>query len=146
MYIRQVSVQFAIVFPLIVRLQRATKGHHGKLLVISGLIEVGLMAIYHYVCLPDGWWRSIAGESSLTAYQFWVIAGGVAALHLDTFHAWMTRHRVLVGSAFAAVCAAATAVYFVNLAVRGEAPQFAALSLQPVTVPLSIAAIGALYL
>src|SRR5437764_14455130 len=83
MYFLLVSVQFAIVFPLFVRLLRATKGHHGKLLVISGLVEVGLMAVYHYVYLPDGWWRSIAGESSLPAYQFWVVAGGLAALHLE---------------------------------------------------------------
>ena len=146
MYFLLVSVQFAIVFPLFVRLLRATQGHHGTLLLVSGLVEVGLMAFYHYGYLPNGWWRSIAGESSLTAYQFWVVAGGVAALHVDTFHAWMTRHRMLVWSAFGAVCAAATATYFVNMRAHHEAPEYAALSLQPITVPLSVAAIGAFYL
>src|SRR2546423_8245276 len=123
MYFLLVSVQFAIVFPLFVRLLRATQGHHGTLLLVSGLVEVGLMAFYHYGYLPNGWWRSIAGESSLTAYQFWVVAGGVAALHVDTFHAWMTRHPVLVWSAFGAVCPPATATDFGNMPAHHQAPE-----------------------
>ncbi|SRR6266568_2089336 len=145
MYFLLVSVEFAVVFPLFLKLLQATRGHHGLLLVISGLIEVGLMAVYHYVYLPDGWWRAVAGESSLTAYQFWVIAGGVAALHFDRFHAWMTGHRLLVWSSLVLVCAGVTAIFFAEVA-GGEAPEYAGRSLQPLTVPLSIAAIGAFYL
>src|SRR6266511_2734500 len=121
------------------------RGHHGLLLVGSGLVELGLMALYHHVYLPDGWWRSVAGESSLTAYQFWVIAGGVAALHLDRFHGWVSRHRLLVWSALVLVCAVATAIFFADVA-HGETPEYASRSLQPVTVPLSLAAIAAFYL
>jgi len=44
------------------------------------------------------------GESSLTAYQFWVVAGGVAALHFEQFHAWLSRHRALVGFALLGIC------------------------------------------
>ena len=145
MYFLLVSVEFAVVFPLFLKLLQATRGHHGLLLVISGLIEVGLMAVYHYVYLPDGWWRAVAGESSLTAYQFWVIAGGVAALHFDRFHAWMTGHRLLVWSSLVLVCAGVTAIFFAEV-TGGEAPEYAGRSLQPLTVPLSIAAIGAFYL
>jgi len=145
MYFLLVSVEFAVVFPLFLKLLQATRGHHGLLLVISGLIEVGLMAVYHYVYLPDGWWRAVAGESSLTAYQFWVIAGGVAALHFDRFHAWMTGHRLLVWSSLVLVCAGVAAIFFAEVA-GGEAPEYAGRSLQPLTVPLSIAAIGAFYL
>jgi len=145
MYFLLVSVEFAVVFPLFLKLLHATRGHHGLLLAVSGLVELGLMALYHYVYLPDGWWRSVAGESSLTAYQFWVIAGGVAALHFDRFHAWLTGHRLLVWSALVLVCTAATAIYLADVA-RGETPEYASRSLQPVTVPLSLAAIGAFYL
>src|SRR5207248_8005908 len=135
----------AVVFPLFLKLLHATRGHHGLLLAVSGLVELGLMALYHYVYLPDGWWRSVAGESSLTAYQFWVIAGGVAALHFDRFHAWLTGHRLLVWSALVLVCTAATAWYLADV-WHGEPPEYASRSLQPVTVPLSLAAIGAFYL
>ncbi len=145
MYFLLVSVEFAVAFPLFMRLLRATRGHHGLLLVGSGLVELGLMALYHHVYLPDGWWRSVAGESSLTAYQFWVIAGGVAALHLDRFHGWVSRHRLLVWSALVLVCAVATAIFFADVA-HGETPEYASRSLQPVTVPLSLAAIAAFYL
>jgi peptidoglycan/LPS O-acetylase OafA/YrhL len=145
MYFLLVSVEFAVVFPFFVKLLRATRGHHGLLLVVSGAVELGLMALYHYVYLPDGWWRAVAGESSLTAYQFWVVAGGVAALHLDRFDRWVTGHRRLVWGLLGLICAGATAVFLADVA-RGEPAEYASRSLQPVTVPLSLAAIGAFYL
>src|SRR2546430_1903766 len=145
MYFLLVSVEFAVVFPLFLKLLRATRGHHALLLVISGALELGMMALFHYVYLPDGWWRAVAGESSLTAYQFWVIAGGVAAMHLDQFHGWVTRRRLLVWGALVLVVAVATAIFFAEGA-PGEPPESASRSLQPVTVPLSLAAIGAFYL
>ncbi len=145
MYFLLVSVEFAVVFPLFLRLLEATRGHHRTLLVVSGLLELAVMAEYHYGYLPDGWWRPIAGESSLTAYQFWVIAGGVAAMHLDAFHGWLVRHSWLVWAGLAGTCALATGLYAANMAA-GESPEYAGLSLQPLTVPLSVAAIGAFYL
>jgi peptidoglycan/LPS O-acetylase OafA/YrhL len=146
MYFLLVSVEFAIVFPLFLRLLEATRGYHAWLLVGSGLLEIATMAVFHYVYLPDGWWRAIAGESSLTAYQFWVIAGGVAAMHIEAFHGWLVRHRLLVWGSLVAICAAATAIFLVDVTVIGETPEYAGRSLQPVTVPLSLAAIGAFYL
>jgi peptidoglycan/LPS O-acetylase OafA/YrhL len=145
MYFLLVSVQFAVVFPLFLWLLRVTRGHHGLLLLGSGAVEVATMALFHYVHQPDGWWRPITGESSLAAYQFWMIAGGVAALHLTEFHAWLVRHRALVWGSFVGICAVSTAIFFANVA-DGEPPEFAGRSLQPVTVPLSLAAIGAFYL
>jgi peptidoglycan/LPS O-acetylase OafA/YrhL len=145
MYFLLVSVEFAVVFPAFLWLLEATRGHHRLLLVVSGALEVAIMAIFHYGYQPDGWWRAIAGESSLTAYQFWVIAGGVAAMHLDRFHSWLTGHRRLVWASLAVICLAATAIFLADVAA-GETAEFAGRSLQPVTVPLSLAAIGAFYL
>ncbi len=145
MYFLLVSVQFAVVFPVFLKLLHATRRHHGLLLVISGLVEVAIMAVYHYVVAPDGWWRPLAGESSLIAYQFWLVAGGVAALHLDRFDRWLSGHPRLVWASLVLVCAGATGWYLTDVAL-GESPEFASRSLQPVTVPLSIAAIGAFYL
>lgn len=145
MYFLLVSVEFAVIFPLFVRLLHATRGHHGKLLVVSGLIEVVLMGVYHYVGQPENWWRPLAGEASLTAYQFWVVLGGVAALHFDQMHDWLTRHRRLVVNSLLLISAFGTALYFWELSI-GEQPEFAGRSLQPMTVPLSLATIGALYL
>jgi surface polysaccharide O-acyltransferase-like enzyme len=144
MYFLLVSVEFAVVFPLFLRLLHATRRHHGWLLVVSGSLELATMALFHYVYQPEGWWRAIAGESSLTAYQFWVILGGVAAVHLDKFHAWAMRRKLVVGFALAGVCLAATGIFLADVA-GGELPEFAGRSLQPITVPLSLAAIGAFY-
>lgn len=145
MYFLLVSVEFAIVFPLFLKLLYATRRHHVALLVVSGTIELAMMAYFHYIYQPDGWWRAIAGESSLTAYQFWLVAGGVAAVHLKDFHAWLLANTRLVVGTMVGICAAATAVFFVETGF-GEDPQFAGQSLQPITVPLSLAAIGAFYL
>ncbi|MBO0871176.1 MAG: acyltransferase, partial [Micromonosporaceae bacterium] len=145
MYFLLVSVEFAVVFPLFMWLLNATRGHHAALLVVSGSLELATMAVFHYWYQPDGWWRALAGESSLTAYQFWVLLGGVAALHLDRMHRFLVAHRLLVGGAFGAVLLAVTAWYFAGVAAGAE-PEFAGRSLQPVTVPLALAAIGAIYL
>jgi len=145
MYFLLVSVEFAVIFPLFVRLLHATRRHHRALLLVSGLVEVVLMAVYHYVGQPEGWWRPIAGEASLTAYQFWVVLGGVAALHFDQMHAWLTRNKWWVAGGLLATAALATALFYRDVAA-GEAPEFAGRSLQPVTVPLSLATIGVLYL
>ncbi|HEY2669730.1 MAG TPA: acyltransferase family protein [Rugosimonospora sp.] len=144
MYFLLVSVEFALIFPFFLKLLYATRGHHAQLLIVSGLVELATMALFHYVYQPDGWWRAFAGESSLTAYQFWVILGGVAAVHLDRFHGWAMRHQLMVGSALAGVCLAATGIFLVEVRT-GELPEFAGRSLQPITVPLSLAAIGAFY-
>jgi peptidoglycan/LPS O-acetylase OafA/YrhL len=144
MYFLLVSVEFALVFPLFLRLLHATRRHHAWLLVVSGSLELATMALFHYVYQPEGWWRAIAGESSLTAYQFWVVLGGVAAAHLDTFHRWVMRRKLVVGFVLAGVCLAATGIFLADVAA-GEQPEFAGRSLQPITVPLSLAAIAAFY-
>ncbi len=145
MYFLLVSVEFAVVFPLFVRLLHATRGRHGLLLIVSGLIEAALMAVFHYVGQPQDWWRPIIGEASLTAYQFWVVLGGVAALHFTEMHDWLVRHTRLVLAALPASVALAVVVFWAELAA-GEQPEFAGRSLQPVTIPLALATIGALYL
>jgi peptidoglycan/LPS O-acetylase OafA/YrhL len=145
MYFLLVSVEFAVVFPLFVRLLHATRGHHGLLLAVSGGVELVLMGVYHYVGQPEDWWRPFIGEASLTAYQFWVVLGGVAALHFDRMHDWLTRHARLVVGALLGITAFGTALFFWELSI-GEQPEYAGRSMQPMTVPLSLATIGALYL
>jgi peptidoglycan/LPS O-acetylase OafA/YrhL len=145
MYFLLVSVEFAVIFPLFVRLLHATRNHHRTLLIVSGLVEVALMGVYHYIGQPEGWWRPFIGEASLTAYQFWVVLGGVAALHFEQMHAWLTRHTWLVVNSLVGITLVGTGLFFLDLAM-GEQPEYAGRSIQPMTVPLSLATIGALYL
>jgi peptidoglycan/LPS O-acetylase OafA/YrhL len=145
MYFLLVSVQFAVVFPLFLKLLHATRGHHLALLLTSCALEVATMTVFHYRYTPDFWWRPLSGESSLVAYQFWLIAGGVAALHLDRFDRWLVRHRAVVGLSLLGSVLVAAVLFFTDVA-HGELPEFAGRSLQPVTVPLGITAIGACYL
>ncbi len=144
-YFLLVSLEFTVVLPLLLRLLRATEGRHGRVLLVSALIQIATLACYHYVYLPDHGWRAVAGESSLLAYQFWLVAGGVLALHLEEFHAWARRWRGWVLATGAATAIAVEVVYAVGLAAGRDA-QDAASSLQPVVVPWALAALVLVYL
>ncbi len=79
------------------------------------------------------------------AYQFWLLAGGLAALHLQQLHDWLVGHKWWVISALLGMFVVTTGTFLADVA-DGEQPEFAGRALQPVTVPLSVAAIGTLYL
>jgi peptidoglycan/LPS O-acetylase OafA/YrhL len=145
MYFLLVSLEFAVVFPLFIRLLYATRRRHGVLLLSSALVELATLAVFHYRNVPVGRWQPLVGESSLIAYQFWLLAGGVAALHLPQLHEWLVGHKWWVIGGLPGMFVVATGVFFADLA-DGKQPEFAGRASQPVTVPLALAAIGALYL
>jgi peptidoglycan/LPS O-acetylase OafA/YrhL len=145
MYFLLVSVEFAVVFPLFIRLLYATRRRHGVLLLSSALVELATLAVFHYGHVPVGRWQPLVGESSLIAYQFWLLAGGLAALYLHQLHEWLVGHKWWVIGALLGMIVVATGTFFADLA-DGKQPEFAGRALQPVTVPLSLAAIGTLYL
>src|SRR6476660_4979432 len=145
LYFLLVSIQFGLAFPALLWLLRRTRGHHVALLAASAAIQVATLAVYHHVWLPDGLWRPLIGEASLPAYQLWLVAGGVTALHLGRFHSWVTGNRTLVVGLALVTVAGAEAVYLTAVAA-GTQPEFAGRTLQPATVPWAAAAVALLYL
>jgi peptidoglycan/LPS O-acetylase OafA/YrhL len=144
MYFLLVTLQYAVAFPLVLRLLRHTQGRHGRVLAVSALLQVATLACYQWVLLPDDGWRGILGDASLPAYQLWLVGGAIAGLHLEQWHRWVVSHRRLVLAALPAAAAVLLWVYWAQVPTRGGLG--ASSPLQPIIVVWSVAALGALYL
>ena len=91
LYYLLVLLEFYALFPLCLVLVRRTVGHHGLLLLASGLAQVVLVSSMHWGLAP-AWMTGYWATREVTSYQFYLIAGMVMALHLDEFHQWLVSH------------------------------------------------------
>jgi peptidoglycan/LPS O-acetylase OafA/YrhL len=143
LYFLLVTLQYAVVFPSMLRLLHRTRGRHGLLVIASLAIQLLTLWCYHHWTVPSGMWRIVGGDSSLLAYQFWLVAGSVAAMHLQEWHRWVMR-RIPVIIAVALVAAAALVwTYLGQLPARD--PISASNPLQPVMILWSCAILAVLY-
>ncbi|MBT0568526.1 acyltransferase [Williamsia sp. CHRR-6] len=123
LYFLSVSMQIYVVFPALLWLLRKTDGHHRYLLLVSGLLNGWL---FYGMLRPQdgflvegvvGWvWRHL--EITLLPYQFFVLAGAVAAFHFEAFHSFMTRRRLAVFGV-AAIVITATLLYYLHVIDKG---------------------------
>ena len=144
LYYLIVVMQFYVAFPLLVFMMKRVR-HHGRLLVVSVVIQVCLVSLMHWRVLPSemrGFWAS----REITSYQFYLLAGMVVAFHLDQVHAWLRAHARLV--VVATIGTAALAETWFALSTSGVMPWLGVNSdpFQPIVIPFNIAAIAAIYL
>jgi len=146
LYFLVVLLQFYLLFPVFLWLLRRTEGRHALVLASSGALQIGYLALMRWSVLPAGL-RDFSASREIMSYQFYLIAGCLAAVHYSEFDAWVRRHRRHVLVATAATGALAEAWYFVqgtNLVHFGSG--LASDPFQPITVPYNVAAILAIYL
>ena len=93
LYYLLVLLEFYALFPLCLVLVRRTVGHHGRLLLASGLAQVVLVSSMHWGLAPS-WMTGYWATREVTSYQFYLIAGMVMAMHLDEFHQWLCSARL----------------------------------------------------
>jgi peptidoglycan/LPS O-acetylase OafA/YrhL len=135
LYFLQISMQVYLVFPLLLWLVRRTRRHHLALVLTSAVVQVAWFCLLRYVPAPGGWAQNLwtSPNQLLMTYQFYLVAGGVAAFHYDRVAAWVRANTrtvvVLVGTALVLDLA----VYVVQVAA-GLNPLVAAEPLQPVFV------------
>lgn len=124
LYFLSVSMQVYVVFPLVLWVLRRTWGYHRYLLALSGVFHIWLL--YHMVRPPleifaDGapgmLWRYLG--ITLLPYQFFILAGCLAAYHFEAFSAFMKRWRWHLGAA-AVVAIVLTLVYYRDQVLGGE--------------------------
>src|SRR5581483_192833 len=144
MYFLLVTLQFAVVFPLFLRFLGRTQGRHGWVLAASAVAQVATLAIFHWVALPDEGWRMIVGDSSLFAYQLWLVAGALAGLHLERVHDWLTGHKALVLLSVPVALVALLWNYYAH--VRSMGVLEASTPLHPMMLAWSAVTLAALYL
>jgi len=147
LYYLVVLMELAIVYPALLWLLRRTRRHHRALVVVSGLVQVVLVSLEHWRVVP-GWLLGASATRELWYYQFFVVAGGVMALHYDEVHDWVLAHRASVLSLVALTAGLAEAWYWLGesrlvpdlLGGNGDS------TFQPIVVPLYAALVGGLYL
>jgi peptidoglycan/LPS O-acetylase OafA/YrhL len=144
MYFLLVTLQFAVVFPLFLRILGRTQGRHGWVLAASLVAQVATLSIYHWVALPDEGWRMVLGDSSLFAYQLWLVAGALAGLHLERVHDWLTSHKALVILSVPVALVALLWNYYAHIPSMGVLE--ASTPLQPMMIVWSAVTLAALYL
>jgi peptidoglycan/LPS O-acetylase OafA/YrhL len=139
LYFLLVSMQVYLVFGLLVRLVRATTGHHGLLLAGVAVYQLGLFWLLHDV-LPS--WSSAPrplgivaayAQQLLPSYLVYVVAGALAAVHVERTQAWVLGHGRLVVGALAVGAVLTEGAYLWQVGT-GTPPFRAADVLQPVMV------------
>jgi peptidoglycan/LPS O-acetylase OafA/YrhL len=141
LYFLLVTMQIYLVFPLLLWLVRATRGHHRLVFALSLAMQLGFVTAVHYrLPLPGplGAWAQYP-DTALPSYQLYVVTGALAADHLDELTAWVRRN----GGAVAAACVCAVLLsevsYLRDIYAGGLAPLDASQVFQPVVVVDSLA-------
>jgi peptidoglycan/LPS O-acetylase OafA/YrhL len=137
LYFLLLSMQLYAMFPLLLRLVRSTRRrHHLELLVGSFAAQVALTTVFHYGLAPTGllgWWGRHA-DALLISYQFYVVAGAVAAAHLEGLGRWAACHRRQLLALVGGGALVGLGSYAMDLGLGGMSPARAAEVFQPAIV------------
>jgi len=113
LYFLLVTMQVYLLFPLILKLLRATAGHHRWVLAVSAALQVGALWLMTYppalTGRPAGVWNHL--YATILPYQFYVVLGAVAAWHIKSLTSAVRRFGpLLVGAGL--VATALSEVYY----------------------------------
>jgi peptidoglycan/LPS O-acetylase OafA/YrhL len=140
LYFLLVVFQLYAVFPWLMRGLQRLSSHHGEVLVISAAAQLAFTTAAHYR-LPApgivGMWLRHPGLP-LLSYQFYVVAGAIAALHFEELTIFVRRRPQVVVTGAAAVVVLAVASYALDTRVLQMAPIAASDVFQPVVVLESV--------
>jgi peptidoglycan/LPS O-acetylase OafA/YrhL len=144
LYFLLVVMQFYLVYPLVLALLKWTRGHHGLVIAVTALAQLGICIATHWNLLPRVL-VTYAQENALS-YVLFLVGGAVVAFHLEDVDRWLRRnaHLVLALTLLAAIFA--EAVFY--LAQDGVTTVLGSGSdpFQPSVVPFNIGAIACGYL
>ncbi|MFT4043680.1 MAG: acyltransferase [Gordonia sp. (in: high G+C Gram-positive bacteria)] len=123
LYFLSVSMQIYAVFPLVLAVLKRSWGFHKYLLAVSFAIQMTL--VFFMVRPAQGFlthgparelWTHLV--ITIFPYQFFVLAGCIAAMHYEAFQAFMIRRRAWVFT-IAGATVAATLGYFFYMTSHG---------------------------
>lgn len=151
LYYVVVLVQFFVLLPGLLWLVRKTRGHHVAVLVGSVAFQLAMGYCSHYLSAGPGAAGTLHHVASdllqtrlVVGYQLYLVAGLLAADHVDQVQRLVARHwrRVLAGTIF--MLAGALGYYVYGLEI-GQTPGQASDLYQPVACLWFLAAIAGLY-
>jgi peptidoglycan/LPS O-acetylase OafA/YrhL len=146
LYFLVVTMQFYLLFPVFRWFVQVTRGRHHWLLAGGAVLQVGINAGLH-AAHPTGGLAELLWQydgSFIGSYVFYLLLGGVAALHADRAHGWVRAHPAAVVMMFLVTGTAAEGWYLRSVR-NGVAVPAASDVFQAVTVPWCIAVITALF-
>lgn len=135
MYFVLVTMQIYLLFPLLMMLLRATRGHHLIVLVVSGGIQMLISAMNMYAVGSLHWLHLF---SNVGSYQGFIVLGAVAAVHADAVLGWVRAHPRIIWITTAVTAAVTIGVYLFESA-NGWSLFGAANPVQPVIMVWSVA-------
>ena len=131
LYFLLVTMQVYLLVPVIIWFVKKTRGHHRTVLIVSFALQLALMWFYKFG--PDA---AIAPYEKLVfvSYQFFIVAGAIAADHATEFLAWVRAHRtaivwIVIGGALLMI-----GTYLGQHLLLGQSLYNAGTPLQPVTM------------
>ncbi|HEY0813339.1 MAG TPA: acyltransferase [Pseudonocardia sp.] len=142
LYFLLVSMQFYLVFPLFQRLLVWTSGRHGRLLLAALVLQV-LVDLWIHDPAPVGLKADLLPYtgSFVGSYVFFLVFGGVVAMHRERVLDAVAAHPVLVATAVVLTGAAAEGWYLWAVAA-GVNAQYASDVFQPVMIPWVVAVVA----
>lgn len=145
LYFLIVTMQFYLLFPAFRRLLLLTRGRHHWLLAGGAVAQVAINAGLH-VAQPSGIAEKLwhYDGSFVGSYVFYLLLGGVVALHIDRAQAWVRAHPLAVVVALLLTGAAAEGWYLRSVGT-GVPALVASDVFQAVMVPWCVAVITALF-
>jgi peptidoglycan/LPS O-acetylase OafA/YrhL len=144
-------LQFYLLLPAFLWLLRRTKQHPWRLVSVSFVLQMILWTVDYYTLEAHSpsstFWAFVAyyHPHFVVFYQFFFVLGGVVALHLSTWRAWVLAHWRWVLVAFAVTLIARTLVFVFEFDVAHLPLGYTTEALQPVMVFYSVGVIAFLY-
>jgi peptidoglycan/LPS O-acetylase OafA/YrhL len=147
LYFLLVTMQIYLAFPILLWLVRATRRHHLALLAGSLVLQTGFTALLHYTqARPAVLWPWVDHpDQLLPSYQFYVLAGAVAAFHFEEATAWVRAHQRWVTVIVATGLAVGTGGYLFDHYAVGLDVAAASEVFQPMVAVTSAVVILGLY-
>jgi peptidoglycan/LPS O-acetylase OafA/YrhL len=145
LYFLLVSLQFYLLFPLFARLLRVTRGHHVELVAVSAVVQVLLDLWMHDPAPPaaKAVYLHFAG-AYVISYQFFLVLGGVVAMHRLRMDAWIRSHHreVIASLIFTGLLAEGRYIWTVT---HGGNALYDTDVFQVVIIPWSVAVVAGFY-
>jgi peptidoglycan/LPS O-acetylase OafA/YrhL len=147
LYFLLVTMEIYAVFPGLLWLLRATRRHHGALLAASLVFQLAFTTALHYgIARPPllaGWFAH--PDALLPSYLLYLVAGGVAAMHLDELRGWVREHGRISALIAVGGLAAGVGSYLVDHYLVGMTPAAASEVFQPMVAVTAAGAVVGLY-
>jgi peptidoglycan/LPS O-acetylase OafA/YrhL len=151
LYFLLVTMEIYAAFPLLLWLLRVTRRHHGLLLAVSLAVQTAFTGTLHYLRdaaphapgLLGAWMRN--PDPVVFSYQLYLVAGGIAALHLEELAAWVRDHRRTVRLLVAGGLAAGLASYVFDHVAGGMDAAAAGEVFQPMMAVTTAASVLGLF-